>query len=85
MKRPITTLTERGQTSVPASLREGLAMYAGQKLMWEQVSDHECRVIVIKRGKPKGAKAMLGFARRFRPDDIRTTAQWMTELREGEH
>ena len=30
-----------------------------------------------------GAMAMLGFARRFRPER-RTTADWMAELRAGE-
>jgi hypothetical protein len=35
------------------------------------------------RAAPKGARAMLGFARRFRAE-ARTTADWMTELREGE-
>jgi hypothetical protein len=32
---------------------------------------------------PLGAQAMLGFARRFRSQP-RTTADWMSELREGE-
>jgi hypothetical protein len=33
---------------------------------------------------PVGAQAMLGFARRFR-SETRSTAEWMRELREGEH
>lgn len=33
--------------------------------------------------QPLGAMAMLGFARRFRPQ-LRTTAEWMAELRAGE-
>ena len=33
--------------------------------------------------QPVGAAAMLGFARRFRPER-RTTAEWMDELRAGE-
>ncbi len=32
---------------------------------------------------PAGAKAMLGFARRYRAQ-ARTTADWMAELREGD-
>ena len=32
---------------------------------------------------PVGARALLGFARRFRPE-ARSTAGWMAELREGE-
>lgn len=34
-------------------------------------------------GQPLGAMAMLGFARRFHPQ-LRTTAEWMAELRAGE-
>ena len=33
---------------------------------------------------PAGAMAMLGFARRFR-GGARSTADWMAELRAGEH
>ena len=33
--------------------------------------------------QPLGAMAMLGFARRFRPES-RSTAEWMAELRAGE-
>ena len=33
--------------------------------------------------QPAGAMAMLGFARRLRPEP-RTTADWMDELRAGE-
>ena len=33
--------------------------------------------------QPRGAKAMVGFARRFRKEP-RTTASWMDELRDGE-
>jgi hypothetical protein len=37
----------------------------------------------VPPGEPQGAMAMLGFARRIRPEP-RTTADWMTELRAGE-
>jgi len=77
-------LTDRGQVSMPSALRKELALEPGYKLLWQKVSDRECRIVVMKNGKPKGAKAMLGFARRFRPRHVRTTDQWMTELREGE-
>jgi len=85
MSKDVTTLTDRGQVSMPAALRKELALMPGHKLLWQKVSDHECRVKVIKpHAKPKGARAMLGFARRFRPRLVRTTHQWMTELRAGE-
>ena len=83
MGKEITTLTERGQVSVPASLRKRLHLHAGQQLVWEMISDHECRVLVIDDNEPIGAKKMLGFARRFRKK-ARSTQDWMKELREGE-
>ena len=53
---------------------------ARQLLTWlEQL---ECTATAHR--KPAGAMAMLGFARRFRPEG-RATAEWMDELRGGEH
>ena len=49
----------------------------------QKVSDHELRVTVVEEGRPVGARAMRGFARRFRPQP-RRTSDWMAELREGE-
>ena len=83
MEKLTATLTERGQVSVPAVVRKRLHLHTGQQLVWEMVSDHECRVLVIDDAKPIGAKKMLGFARRFRRK-ARTTKDWMEELREGE-
>ena len=77
-----TVVTERGQTSIPSELRRILHLTKGQRLLWERVSDRELRVTIIDAPKPAGAKAMLGFAKRFR--DTRSTADWMDELREGE-
>jgi len=81
-KLKITTLTDRGQVSIPAHLRKALALGKGQQLLWEQVSDREMKVTVLEEPEPKGPKAMLGFAKRFRK--TRTTAEWMAELRAGE-
>ncbi len=39
--------------------------------------------VTPKVSAPLGARAMLGFARRFRSES-RSTADWMAELREGE-
>ncbi|MCZ7638938.1 MAG: hypothetical protein M5U12_24530 [Verrucomicrobia bacterium] len=35
------------------------------------------------RSSPRGARAMLGFARRCRPQ-VRSTTEWMSDIREGE-
>ena len=84
MRKSVTTLTERGQVSVPARLRKSMGLKPGQRLVWDQISQRECRVIVPRKSKPAGAKAALGFARRLRPDRQLRTRAWMKLLREGE-
>jgi AbrB family looped-hinge helix DNA binding protein len=84
MAKRATIVTERGQVSIPAELRKRMRLEPGQRLLWEQVSDWECRVIVARKPKPEGAKAVLGFARRLRPGRSRSTATWLRLLREGE-
>jgi hypothetical protein len=54
--------------------------HARQLLTWLQGQEHA----TAPARQPAGALAMLGFARRFRPAP-RTTADWMDELRAGEH
>lgn len=84
MPRPstISIVTERGQVSIPANLRKELSLEKGQRLLWERTGEREIRVTVLPEAKPKGAVAMLGYARRFR--STRRTEDWMAELREGE-
>lgn len=77
------TITERGQVSVPAGLRRSMGLRPGQQLHWEQVSDREIRVS-LPQDKPPGPLAMLGYARNLRDTPPRPTADWMRELREGE-
>lgn len=83
MKTLTTTLTERGQVSVPSAIRKKMHLKPGQHLIWQAVTDSECRVVVEETTrKPRGAKAMLGFGKQFGPQ--KTTEEWMKELREGE-
>ena len=83
MKTLTTTLTERGQVSVPSAIRKKLHLKPGQHLIWQAVTESECRVVVEEAiRKPRGAKAMLGYAKTFR--ETKSTAEWMKELREGE-
>jgi AbrB family looped-hinge helix DNA binding protein len=77
------TVTERGQVSVPAELRKAMRLRAGQKLEWEQVSDREMRVWLTEESPP-GPLSVLGYARRMRGGAPRRTKEWMHELREGE-
>ena len=53
--------------------------HARQLLTWLQGQEHATG----PARQPAGALAMLGFARRFRPEP-RSTADWMDELRAGE-
>lgn len=77
------TLTERGQISVPASLRKAMKLMPGQKLRFEPVSGHEFRVFT-QNDAPIGPLAVLGYARKLRPSAARRTSEWMQELRAGE-
>lgn len=82
-KKDVTVVTDRGQVSIPAHLRHELSLDKGKRMLWQKVSDSELRVRILDEGRPPGAEAMRGFARRFR-DTRRSTADWMRELREGE-
>ena len=85
MDKQTTVVTERGQVSIPASIRKELGLKTGQPLVWEKISDRECLVrIPRKNAKRSDIKAMIGFAARFRGEKGRPTAEWMAELREGE-
>lgn len=77
-----TVVTERGQISIPAPLRRELALRPGTRLRWEALGPGEIRVVLVDDSPAPGARAMLGFARRFRP--TRRTDAWMRELRDGE-
>lgn len=80
----ISTLTERGQISVPAALRRKMRLEPGQRLRWEAISEREARVIV-ESTEPAGPLAALGYARKnIGGRKPRRTAEWMKELRAGE-
>jgi AbrB family looped-hinge helix DNA binding protein len=80
----MTTLTERGRVSIPASLRKQLHLKPGQPLMWKKVSDDECRLCIVRQHKGRGVASMRGFMKRFQKDSAlpQTTANWMKLLRE---
>jgi hypothetical protein len=82
VKSLVTTLTERGQASLPASLRKELGLKPGHRLRWQKLSACEVRLIVEVGKEIAGPKAMLGFAKTFRSP--RRTAEWMKDLRAGE-
>ena len=82
MKTLETVITKRGQVSVPATVRHTMRLRPGQRVVWQTVSEHECRMLVAEATAPAGPLAMLGYARTFR--ETRRTADWMRELRQGE-
>ena len=82
MKTMATMVTERGQVSIPATIRKRLNLSSGQRVIWEPLSDHECRMVVVTDTRAPGAMAMLGYAAKFRR--VRRTSEWMGEIRQGE-
>lgn len=78
----ISVVTEHGQVSIPSQLRKELGLEKGRKLLWEKLSEHEIRIVILPEVEPRGARAMLGFAHRFR--STRNAHDWMSELRDGE-
>ena len=79
-----TTITERGQVSIPAELRRDMHLSPGQTILWEKVSATECRILiqprVVIKPDPMGALNFAnehGLAQR-RSDEV------LAELREGE-
>ena len=80
-----TTVTERGQVSVPAVIRKALGLQTGQRLVWERVSATECRVHVRRAPETRPDPiAAIGFGPRALGRATRRTAAWMKELREGD-
>ena len=79
-----TTITERGQVSIPAELRRDMHLSPGQTLIWQKISATECRVIVPPPAKVKpDPVAALGFAQEHGLATM-PTDEWMKLLREGE-
>jgi AbrB family looped-hinge helix DNA binding protein len=86
MKRILSKLTKHGRVSVPASLRKQLRMKPGDTLLWENVSENECRLRVVLHRETGTVGSMRGFMKRFQTDSNlpATTAGWMNLLRHGE-
>lgn len=79
----ITRLTERGQISMPVEIRNGLGIAAGCRVAWDYDTDTKSVSVSPVRDRPVGgARAALGFARRFR--DLRASADvWLAEVEKG--
>jgi AbrB family looped-hinge helix DNA binding protein len=81
MSEMLTTLTERGQVSLPSRIRRQLRLKPGQPLLWRCVSDREIRVTVPSENH---GESMRGFIRKLDRKSPATTAAWMKLLREAE-
>jgi AbrB family looped-hinge helix DNA binding protein len=82
MAELLTTLTERGQVSMPSAIRRQMGLRPGQPLLWKRISDHEVRVMVQCRAP---GKSMRGFIKKLHKKKVPvTTDDWMQILREGE-
>lgn len=79
-----TTLTERGQVSMPSGLRKAARLEPGQSLTWHMISETEFRVTVARSAEIRGAKAAIGYARRFHGERVPTTEEALRDIREGE-
>ena len=78
------TVTERGQISIPAQIRREMHLEPGQVVVFERISATECRFFVEARpAKKPDPVAAIGFARRHGLPAM-TTRKWMDLLREGE-
>ena len=79
-----TTITERGQVSIPAELRRDMHLTPGQTILWEKVSATECRLVIEPRAviKPDPIGA-LNFAKEHGLPERRSD-EVLAELREGE-
>ena len=77
-------MTERGQISIPARIRREMHLKPGQVVIFERVSETECRILVDPQPviKPDPVAA-VGFARRHGLPTM-TTRKWMDLLREGD-
>jgi len=87
MKNGVSTvLTDRGQVSVPASIRKKAALQAGQRLLWRQTAPG-CFSVTVEREPSKKSRAVdvIGYAARFFPDGLPgRTDDVMRALRQGE-
>lgn len=78
------TITERGQVSIPAELRRDMHLCPGQTVIWERVSETECRLIIEPRVAIKPDPfAALSFAKEHGLSQRRSD-EVLAELREGD-
>ena len=72
----ISRMSERGQVSVPISIRNALGLTPSSRIAWTLDAENGTATLSPVRAPRKGgAQAALGFAARFRK--ARRTADWL--------
>ena len=72
----ISRMSERGQVSVPISIRNALGLTPSSRIAWTLDAENGTATLSPVRAPRKGgAQAALGFAARFRK--TRRTADWL--------
>ena len=72
----ISRMSERGQVSVPISIRNALGLTPSSRIAWTLDAENGTATLSPIRAPQKGgAQAALGFAARFRK--TRRTADWL--------
>ena len=72
----ISRMSERGQVSVPISIRNALGLTPSSRIAWTLDAENGTATLSLVRTPRKGgAQAALGFAARFRK--TRRTADWL--------
>ncbi len=85
MKTLVTKVTERGQASIPAFIRNTLQLESGSALVWKIAEDGKAIIVVPvpkMAVRARSARELIGWGRKFHSP--RRTEDWMKELREGE-
>ena len=80
-----TRITERGQISIPASLRESLGLRSGTTVSWRIADDGRGLLgvpVALPTARARSARDVVGWGRKYHAP--RRPAEWMAELREGE-
>ena len=70
----ISKISDRGQVSVPADIREALGLQAGSSMRWELCADGSARVTLWRYFPKRSAAELLGYAKNFRMP--KRTEEW---------
>ena len=72
----ISRMSERGQVSVPISIRNALGLTPSSRIAWTlDAKNGTATLSPVRAPRKGGAQAALGFAARFRK--TRRTADWL--------